>query len=79
MESFRYFLYLQKCNGWWEKEPYFTLEEVQNTIDTLDENEYWWYIIKDSVLEKTDGYGIIGGGKVHTKEENKTRRKKKGR
>ena len=72
-KNFRYMLYLQKFNGYWEREPYETLEEIQYLLDTLDENEYWWYLVKDIVLEKTDGYGIVCGGKIHTKEEYKNK------
>lgn len=77
MEVYRYFLYLEKLNGYWEKEPYQTLEEIQPVIDSLDEDEYWCYVVKDIELEKTDGYGIICSGKVHTKQEYKTYKRKR--
>lgn len=77
MEGYRYILYLQRCNGYWISEPYQTLEEVQDAIDILDEEEYWWYLVKDIVLEKTDGYGIVCSGKVHTKQEYKTYKRKR--
>lgn len=74
INEFRYYLYLQKCNGYWEKEPYETLEEIQPILETLDENEYWWYLIVDKSREKGDE--TIGGGRVYSNKEYKTRKRK---
>ena len=74
MIGFDYILYLQKSNGYWEKEPYQTLEEIQPVIDSLDEEEYWWYIVVHK--SQTKGDEAICGGRVHTKIKNKTRNRK---
>ena len=73
MELGKYFLYLQKCNGYWEKEPFNSLEEIQPVLDTLDDEEYWWYLV---VLKSSKGDETLCGGRVHTKEGLKTRKKK---
>lgn len=73
-KTFRYMLYLQKFNGYWEREPYNSLDEIQYVLDTLDDEEYWWYLVVDK--QSKLGYDeTICGGKVHTKEEYKTRKK----
>jgi hypothetical protein len=70
---FRYMLYLQRNNGYWEREPYETLEEIQYVLDAIDDEEYWWYLVIEK--DKTKGDQTICGGKVHTKEEYKARKK----
>ena len=75
MEYDEYRLYLQRCNGYWERETYPTLEDIQYVIDTLDEEEYWWYIVVGASKQKGDT--TIAGGKVHTKQEYKTYKRKR--
>ena len=45
MEYDSYILYLQKNNGYWEKEPYSSLEEINEALETIFDDEYWWYLV----------------------------------
>lgn len=69
-----YMVYLQRFNGYWEREPYDTLEEIQYLLDSLDDQEYLWYIVVDKRNNKDES---IRSGRVHTKEEYKTRKRKR--
>lgn len=73
MEYDSYILYLQKNNGYWEKEPYNTLEEINEALETIFDDEYWWYLVVGK--SKLKGDTTICGGKVHTKQEYKTHKK----
>ena len=70
---FNYMVYLQRFNGYWEREPYDTLEEIQYLLDTIDDQEYLWYIVVDKQKGKDEP---VCSGRVHTKEEYKTRKRK---
>ena len=72
-KKFRYMLYLQKCNGYWEREPYDTLEEIQYVLDSISDEDYWWYLVVDK--QSKLGYDeTIAGGKVHSKSYGRKRK-----
>lgn len=72
--KFNYMVYLQRFNGYWEREPYDTLEEIQYLLDSLDDQEYLWYIVVDKRNNKDES---ICSGRVHTKEEYKPKKRRR--